>query len=159
MKTSSFVVALTAFATLSEPAAAVTFPSLTTIYIGSGFRNTVDIVDAGVATSFHCTNASGLTASVRFLVLNLNGSVAGSFTQPALQHGRTQSVATHGTVVFLNEQATSAGTLINQGSIIIESTESGVFCTAAVVDAGTAIPAFAMPLHLVRVNAHPGTVD
>jgi hypothetical protein len=159
MQKSLLAAALAAFATLSGSAAAVTFPSLTTIYIGSGVRNTVDIVDAGVATSFHCTNASGLTASVRFLVLNLNGSVAGTFTEPTLQHGRTQSVATHGTVVFGNEQATSAGTVINQGSIIIESTESGVLCTAAVVDAGTAIPAFAMPLHLVRVNAHPGTVD
>jgi hypothetical protein len=159
MKKSSLALSLIAFAALSGSAAAVTFPSLTTIYIGSGVRNTVDIVDAGVATSFHCTNASGLTAAVRFLVLNINGSVAGNFTQVSLLHGRTVTVSTHGTVVFGGENATSPGTAIAQGSIIIEATESAVFCTAAIVDAGTAIPAFTMPLHLVRVNAHPGTVE
>jgi hypothetical protein len=146
-------------AALAQPAAAITFPSLTTIYVGSGVTDSGGAVNAGVATSFHCTNVSGFTASVRFLVLHLDGTVAGSFIQPAVAHGRTQSVATHGTVVFGSEQATSPGTVINQGSIIIESTESAVFCTAALVDAGAAIPAFAMPLHLVRVNPHPGTVE
>ena len=156
---SLFAAVAVAFAISSGSASAVTFPSLTTIYIGSGVRNTVDIVDAGIATSFHCTNASGLTADFRFLVLNSNGSVAGAIVVADVQHGRTRSVSTHGTVVFGGESATSAGTLIDQGSIIIESTQSAVFCTAAIVDAGTLIPAFTMPLHLVRVNAHPGTVE
>ena len=144
---------------VSQPAVATTFPSLTTIYVGSGVRNTDDIADAGIATSFHCTNVSGQTADFRFLVLNINGSVAGSVVSTAVPHGRTRTVSTHGTIVFGNESATSAGTIIEQGSINIEATQSAVFCTAAVVDAGNAIPLFTMPLHLVRVNPHPGTVE
>jgi hypothetical protein len=41
----------------------------------------------------------------------------------------------------------------------VEATNSAVFCTAAVIDAGSATPAFSMPIHLVRVNPHPGTVE
>jgi hypothetical protein len=33
-----------------------------------------------------------------------------------------------------------------------------VFCSAAIIDADAA-PEFAFPLHAVRVNPHPGTVE
>lgn len=44
------------------------------------------------------------------------------------------------------------------GTVNIEATESGVFCTAMIVDADTAGPN-GIALNLVRVNPHPGTVE
>ena len=159
MKKSLIAAALTASAfAVGQSAYATTFSTLTTIYIGSGVTNSVDITNAGIATSFHCTNVSGLTADLRFLVLDTNGSVAGSVVAAGVLHGRTRTVSTHGTVVFGSESATSAGTLIEQGGVNIESTQSAVFCTAMIVDAAAAIPN-GIDLHLVRVNPHPGTVE
>jgi hypothetical protein len=127
-----------------------TFPSLTTVYIMSGARD-----DGNVATSIACTNVSGLTASMRFLVLHADGGVAGVFASNVL-HGRTVVVSTHETTLFI-EGGYAGGGLI-QGAVNVESTQSGVFCSAAIVDADAA-PEFSFPLHVVRVNPHPGTVE
>ena len=155
-----YLAAVALSGTLAQPAVAVTFPTLTTIYVGSGVRNTSDPINEGIATAFFCTNASGLTANLRFLVLNFNGNVAGSVTVSTVLHGQTRTITTHG-ITFLGNDSTdtSQGTIIDQGSIIIEATESGVFCTAAVFDAEGFPPVFSTPLHLVRVNPHPGTVE
>jgi hypothetical protein len=40
----------------------------------------------------------------------------------------------------------------------VESTQSGVFCTAAIIDAELG-PNYGSSPHLVRVNPHPGTVE
>ena len=65
-------IALAAFA---HPASAVTFPSLTTIYVGSGVVDSGDAPGQGVATSIHCSNVSGIAAQVRVLVLGAVGTV------------------------------------------------------------------------------------
>ena len=65
-------------AALAQPASAITFPSLTTIYVGSGVLSNSGPADTGEATTFHCTNVSGITATIRFLVLLNNGETAGS---------------------------------------------------------------------------------
>jgi hypothetical protein len=154
MKTTLTAIALAA--ALVQPAAAVTFPTLTTIYVGSGVLNSSGGPLDGQATAFHCTNVSGVTATIRYLVLQQNGSVAGSLTLNA-PHGSTTTAATHLTAVFAS-QAISPGVNIFQGGINIESTQSGVFCTAMIVDASTIDPV-GIALHLVRVNPHPGTVE
>jgi hypothetical protein len=48
--------------------------------------------------------------------------------------------------------------VISQGVVNIESTQSGVFCTAEVLDAAASAPT-GIARHLVRVNPHPGTVE
>jgi len=57
--------ALTLAAALAQPAAAVTFPSLTTIYVGTGIRDDGNLSGMGVATVFPCINVSGATATIR----------------------------------------------------------------------------------------------
>jgi hypothetical protein len=138
-------------ATLGQSAAAITFPSLTTIYVGSG-------VTSGTpsATSFHCTNVSGVTATIRYLVLDTDGSVAGSLTLNAA-HGATTTVSTRDTNAFV-DNLTTPTVPIYQGGVNIESTQSGVFCTAMIVDVSAFEPS-GIALHLVRVNPHPGTVE
>jgi hypothetical protein len=44
------------------------------------------------------------------------------------------------------------------GVVNIESTESGMFCSAMLLDAAASAP-HGVALHLVRVNPHPGTVE
>jgi len=145
-------------ATLATPATAVTFPSLTTIYVGSGVRDNAAADIAGVATTFHCTNVSGVTVSIRYLVLFSSGAVAGAITLSAA-HGATVTASTHDTALFSDTgNSIVPGIAVSQGGINIEATESGVFCTAMIVDASALVPS-GIDLHLVRVNPHPGTVE
>ena len=146
-------------AALAPTASATTFPSLTTIYVGSGVKDDGGAFDTGVATSIHCSNVSGVSVQLRVLILGTNGLVAGSRTR-SLAHGATETLSTHQTVIFSdgggNDLATGS---VSQGVVNVEATDSAVFCTAPVIDAGSAKPVFSMPLHLVRVNPHPGTVE
>jgi hypothetical protein len=142
---------------LIQPAAAVTFPSLTTIYVGSGVLDSGDINYVGEATSIFCANVSGASVQVRALVLTNGGTVAGSRTS-TVQHGATVTFSTHLNVVFLSDASLETG-IIGQGAVNIEATNSAVFCTAVIVDAANAKPAYMSPLHLVRVNPHAGTVE
>jgi len=157
MKKSSFGIAFVASAfTIAPTASAATFPSLTTIYIGTGVRDNGGTVHAGTATTFHCSNVSGVSTSVRFLVLYHTGSVAVSFTR-TVAHGATVAVSTHATLPY--EEDTDLGTLaVSEGVINIESLQSGVFCNAKTIDASAAFPD-GVVLPLVRVNPHPGTVE
>jgi hypothetical protein len=141
---------------LAAPASAITFSSLTTIYIGSGVRDDGGGDNAGTATTFHCSNVSGVTTSVRFLVLNSNGSVVVSSTLP-LAHGATLTISTHLTNAYAENNSLDAG-VVDEGVINIESLQSGVFCNAKTIDASASFPD-GVVLPLVRVNPHPGTVE
>jgi hypothetical protein len=157
MKKSSSALAAACAVIVAPTASATTFPSLTTIYIGSGVTDDGSAAETGIATMFYCSNVSGVAAGVRFLVLGSTGTIEGQATVPSLAHGSTLTVSTHPTAAFL-EAALNTGA-VSGGVINIESTQSGVFCTAAMVDAGGNPPTFSMPLHLVRVNPHPGAVE
>jgi hypothetical protein len=147
-----------AFATLAlaQPASAITFPKLTTIYVGSGVYDNGGDDELGSATSFHCSNVSGVAVQVRVLVLSPTGALEGA-VNVSLAHGATGTISTHGTFAF-----TEGSNLLNTGSVTqgvvnIEATNSAVFCTAMIVDANAAVPT-GIDIHLVRVNPHPGTV-
>ena len=149
---------VTLAAALVQPASAVTFPSLTTIYVGSGVYDDGSAAFVGEATAIHCSNVSGVGAQVRVLVLDALGAVAGSDTT-SLAHGRTLSFSTHRTVVFSDSASVLATGAVLQGVVNVEATNSAIFCTAVVLDAANEKPVYMSPLHLVRVNPHPGTVE
>jgi hypothetical protein len=150
------VVVTALVATLGQPADAITFPSLTTIYVGTGLRDDGGGQFDGIATVIHCSNVSGVTASVRFLMLTSAGSVGFSHTT-SLNHGATFIAGTHNTVAYVENQSLG-GAASNNGVVNIESTQSGVFCMANTIDAASTSPT-GVPLRLVRVNPHPGTVE
>jgi hypothetical protein len=152
MKTTLAAVALAA--ALTPPAAAVTFPSLTTIYVGSGVYDDSSGDFLGFATAFSCSNVSGVPAQVRWLVLSNFGVVEGSVTT-TLNHGNTSTVVTH-VVTSLDANFSLSTGLVNQGVVNIESTQSGVFCSAVALNA---VNGTGYTLPLVRVNPHPGTVE
>jgi hypothetical protein len=155
MKTYLAAFALTA--ALAQPASAITFPSLTTIYVGMGVKDSGNTPTVGFATVFQCANVSGQTATVRFLVLDFDSTVRGSSTRN-VPHGANVGVSTHITAFHFENAALAAGTVIIRGTVNIESTQSGVFCQAFLVDASATLPG-GVPLDLVRVNPHPGTVE
>jgi hypothetical protein len=156
MKT--YLAAAALAAVVAQPAAAVTFPSLTTIYVGSGVFDSGGANNAGVATSIHCSNVSGVSVQVRVLILNSAGAVRGALAQ-TLAHGATVTFSSHQTFIFGDETSALETGPIFQGVVNVEATNSAVFCTAAVIDAGASPPVFSMPINLVRVNPHPGTVE
>ena len=154
-KISIALVAVACLAGVMPPASAITFPTLTTIYIGAGVRDDGGGPNVGIATVFLCSNVSGANASVRFLVLSENGAVADQETI-GIQHGRTVLASTHSTATYLETVPFTTG-VVQNGTVNIESDQSGVFCTAVILNAAS--NAEGVPLHLVRVNPHPGTVE
>jgi hypothetical protein len=152
MKTSFAAIALAA--TLAQPAAAITFPSLTTIYVGTEVFD--DLI--ATATVFLCTNVSGVSATIRLLVLSNTGLSVGPATTLSIPHGGTMMAATHDTAFFFEDVFLHPGVSNFKGAINIESTESGVFCSASITDA-VGVPDYSFSLRLVRVNPHPGTVE
>jgi hypothetical protein len=100
MKKSLFAVALAASAFAFAPStSATTFPTLTTIYVGSGVFDSGGTAATGEATSIHCSNVSGVSVQVRALILGPAGAVEGSLTQ-TLAHGATVTFSTHQTTIF-----------------------------------------------------------
>ena len=142
---------------LAAPGYAITFPSLTTIYIGTGVRDDGGSINVGTATTFHCSNVSGAIAQIRFLVLSSSGTVEGNETFTVVPHGATLTVSTHFTNAYSENDDLATGA-VSEGVINIESTQSGVFCNAKTIDASLANPV-GVTLPLVRVNPHPGTVE
>jgi hypothetical protein len=143
---------------IAVPASATTFPSLTTIYIITGVKNSGDGADQGVATAIQCSNVSGVTTNIRFLVLNAGGAVLASVTNNNVAHGQTIERSTHNTEAYLSEGVLIPGTSLSSGTVNIESLQSGVFCTAAIIDASLSAPVGVTP-HIVRINPHPGSVE
>jgi hypothetical protein len=135
------------------PVQAITF-SLRTIYVASGVTDDGGIINNGIATTVHCTNLSGKTATVRVAFYGATGTQIGSNTA-TIAHLVTRTISTH-SVIYFNELALDTGA-INQGVLNIGSTESGVFCSAMIVTA--AAPVAGIDLHMVRYNPHPGTVE
>ena len=139
-------------AALSQPASAITFASLTTIYVGTGVVNALQSV-----TIVHCSNVSGVAANLRFLILDEGGTAVASHNVSNFAHGAAYSLATFDTAAFTENFVFTIDPIL-AGTLNVESTQSGVFCTAKIVDFDNVNPA-GFPLSLVRVNPHPGTVE
>jgi hypothetical protein len=155
MKTTLTAIAFAA--TLAQPASAITFSKLTTIYVASGVTDSGNLPQTGVATTILCSNVSGANVQMRVLILSHVTDIKFSRTA-AVAHGKVATFSTNDTLLFGDEDLLLNTGAIRQGTLNIEATNSAVFCTAAIVDAAAAIPN-GIDLHLVRVNPHPGTVE
>ena len=139
------------------PAQATTF-SLRTIYVAAGVYDSGDADNVGTATSVHCSNLSGKSATLKVSFYGAGGGLEGA-SSFSLLNLWSATVSTHDTIFSENDVATG----LMQGVLNIQSTESGVFCTAMLVDAAGGPGAADVPegiaLHMVRYNPHPGTVE
>ena len=149
-----YLAAVALVAAIAQPAAAVTFPTLTTIYVGTGLSELTPLANTTGVVS--CANVSGQTANLRVLILNFNGAVADTHTQ-ALAHGANMTVGTRGAASLSITSMDTPAPLLN-GTVNIESTESAVFCTAMLIDKTTPGPN-GVTLRLVRSNGHPGAEE
>ena len=141
-------------AALVQPASAITFPALTTIYVGAG------IYDQGNGTSatlIRCANVSGQSSALRYLVLDEFGMVVAS-QSTTVAHGASALAGTSAISGVDGESNLNIGEQESGAVLNIESTQSGVFCNAAIIDAGGLVRD-GSSLPLVRVNPHPGTVE
>jgi len=144
-------------ASAPAPSPATVFSDLRTIYAGTGVRDGGDLIEAGAATVFQCTNVSGVSERVRFAVLSVAGNFIEGETTVTVPHGRTWTASTHFTVAY-NEQSNLNTGIVNEGLVIIEATNSAIFCSAKTVNAGAPVPDGVI-LDLVRLNQHPGTLE
>jgi hypothetical protein len=133
------------------------FPSLTTIYRGSGVSNTSGANNTGVATSFHCSNFNANTQQVRFLLRDNEGVVVSNQTFN-LTANQTFTASTHATAIFFDVELLAEGISIAQGSIVIAATSAAIHCSASIVDAAATSPN-GVDLHLVRFNAVAGSQE
>jgi hypothetical protein len=111
----------------------------------------------GVATSFHCTNFSGVDETLRFVLRNKDGTVWANFAA-TVPHLLTYTVSTHNTGAFLEDAFLSPGVLINQGTVAIAATSTSIVCTAMIVDASAANP-IGVSLRGIRFNPAPGSQE
>ena len=114
-------------------------------------------VRTGVATSFHCTNFSGVTETVRIVVRNENDGLVANLALN-ISHLRTRTYTTHAVVLYGGPIAVLNTGLILQGSAAIAATSTSVVCTAMTIDAASASPV-GIKLHGVRFNPIPGTQE
>jgi hypothetical protein len=141
-------------AQLSAPRA---FPALTLIYSVPGIRDSGAIAATGAATIILCTNWTGASQQIRFVLRDYQGNIRANVTSP-MNALYTFTAGTHNTNAFVEDQVLAPGTPINPGSLRIFATTPQVSCTAMVIDAAPAVPD-GIDLHVVRHNVWPNTQE
>ena len=126
------------------------------IYRFPGVADNGGAMNAGVATSFHCTNFSGELETIRVVVRNHDTTILGNTTSTA-SHLGTVTISTHFTALYNNENILGTGT-VAQGTGAIAATSINIICTAVTIDAGATLPnGFA--LRGIRFNPAPGSQE
>jgi hypothetical protein len=134
----------------------VTTDPMVGIYRFTGVRDTGGAGLTGTATSFHCTNFSGSTESLRIQIRQFTGVVVKDATYN-IGHNVTYTMSTHDTAAFAEDQFLATG-LVNQGMARIWATSPMVVCTASSIDAAASVP-YGLDLHGIRFNPLPGTEE
>jgi len=127
------------------------------LYRVPGVRDNGGAENTGVATSFHCTNFSGVTESVRIVVRNFDSFlvVNQAFN---INHLQTVTKSTHGTLYTEDLPFLTPGIAINQGTAAIAATTVNIVCTAMTIDASTIVPV-GVALRMIRFNPAPGSQE
>lgn len=135
--------------------------SLRPIYRISGVIDSgAKIINTGIATSFHCTNWSAVAENIVVTLIGRVGDIIGTpgvFTVAPLA---TLTASTHATTIYSDGSTQLVpGAFLVQGSALISSTSNNISCSAVAIDAAGFPPAFAVELHMVRLNAASGTQE
>jgi hypothetical protein len=127
------------------------------IYRVAGVRDDGLGPNQGVATSFHCTSWSATPERIAFWIYKNDGALARVETYVVAARN-TFTASTHATSLFSEDALLSQGVYIDQGSAAIGATSTNVTCSVTIASAESASPV-GIPLHLVRLNPHAGTVE
>ena len=156
MKAIHWIIAAAALAFVQAiPASAAQGDPEVIIYRFPGVVDNGGSMLAGVATVFSCTNFSGVTENVRFVVRNFNGNLASNLVF-AVDHLTTRNAATHLVFAYANQSLNTAQ--VQGGTTAIAATSINVICTAVITDAGSSLPQGAS-LRGIRFNPVPGSQE
>ena len=157
-KTSLIVSTLIVIASAASAHAAVG-DALETIYRVSGVVDSGDGPGVGTATILNCTNFNNAgSEEVRVVTRTFTGAHLDDQTR-VIQAKRTFTFGTHNPNVYTLDSLLTPGQVIDQGSFVIESTNTrNVFCSVQVVDAG-ALRAAGYSLNMVRFNPAPNSQE
>jgi hypothetical protein len=109
----------------------------------------------GVATSFHCTNFSGVTENIRFVTRGSGGNLLTNMDF-GIAHLATLAVSTHDTAAYAGIANTLNTGLIAQTAIAATSTN--IICTAVTMD-GASVAPVGVELRGIRVSPIPGSQE
>ena len=152
----SIIAALGLAFVLPAPASAASGDPEQIIYRFPGVLDNGGAAVTGVATVFHCTNFSGVTETLRFVVRNFNTTVVANLTQ-SIAHLATVTVATHDTGVYAESVNLGTGP-VGQGTAAIAATSVNVICTAMTIDAANSKPD-GVALRGIRFSPVPGSQE
>ena len=125
------------------------------IYRGSGVLDTGGGDHTGAGTVIYCTNFSGVTESIRFVIRDNDSTIVANVPLP-IPHLFTGTVMTKGGFIY---SGISLGTgIIKQGTVAIAATSINVTCTAMQFDASAPSLQTAV-LHMTRFNPIAGTQE
>src|SRR5215813_2408669 len=152
----SMIAALGLAVVLPATANAATTDTEVIVYRFPGVLDDGSAGQAGVATSFHCTNFSGAVENVRIVVRNFDGTIKANVFFP-IGHLATKTASTHSAVLYTEDQVFNTGA-VNQGTAAIAATSLNIICTAVTINASSSQPnGFA--LRGIRFNPIPGSQE
>jgi hypothetical protein len=141
----------------AQPAqAAVGDPELI-LYRFSGVKDDGGGSFTGVATSFHCTNFSGVMETIRIVVRHNNSNLVANIALD-IPHLRTFTMSTHVTSLYVSGELGVLNTGFVHGTAAIAATSTSITCTAMTVDAASTKPA-GIALRGIRFNPAPGSQE
>jgi len=157
MKTIQWLVVSAALATgMVSPASAATTDPEVIIYRFPGVLDNGGLTNTGSATTFHCTNFSGGTETLRFVTRDSSAVLITNVTFN-IGHLATLTVPTHSTLAY-NDTILTLGTGAVQGTTAIAATSINIICTAMTIDASTTAP-IGVALRGIRFNPVPGSQE
>jgi len=127
------------------------------LYLFSGLTDNQDFATgASIASVIHCSNFSGQTAAVQFVVDYTLGLQAANKTI-LISNLETITAATKDTLMYLEDLYLNTGAL-TQGFALVVASSPYIVCTAQVVDAKALVPV-GIALHGLRFNPIPGSQE
>ena len=154
MKSVRWMAAIAAVAFTMPAQAGVNDPEVI-IYRGSGVFDSDDPGNTGTATSFHCTNFSGVPETIRIVVRHRDATVLANMAF-IIFHLNTVTASTHITNIY--SDFTLGTGAVFQGTAAIAATSVNITCTAMQIDAASLSPV-GIALHMTRFNPVPGTQE
>ena len=149
------VIASLSLATILPAGAATTDPEVI-IYRFPGVLDDGSAGQAGVVTSFHCTNFSGAVENIRIVLRNFDSTLKANVSFP-IGHLATKTASTHSSVLYTEDQVFNTGAL-NQGTAAIAATSVNIICTAVTISASSSQPT-GFALRGIRFNPVPGSQE
>jgi hypothetical protein len=154
VKAIHWIIAAAALACTEPVQAAIGDPEVI-IYRFPGVTDYRGADNVGVATSFHCTNFSGVTENIRFVTRGSGGNLLTNMDF-GIAHLATLTVSTHDTAAYAGIANTLNTGLIAQTAIA--ATSINIICTAVTMD-GASVAPVGVELRGSRFSPIPGSQE